>query len=82
MWIVRAICDEGYSKAELNVYRVEDLETAKKTLEITYKGTKAVVEEYIPWSKERAEEEIRQKKIKLGLIKEKKPKTRKKKSKE
>lgn len=61
MWFVRAICDEGYAVQERRAWRDEDVEFCKHELKTLYPNHKIVVETYVPWTKERAEEEIARK---------------------
>lgn len=69
MWIVKACDKEGFAVAQRNAYGEKDIEFLKSNFAVMYPGRNIVVEEYVPRTKEVAEQEIKEK-----LAKQKKPK--------
>ncbi len=75
MYIVKVIGEEGYCIQERNAWIEPEIEHCKGELQVYYPNCKIVVEEYIPWTKERAEAEIAEK------LKKEKKQTKSKKAK-
>ncbi len=72
MYIVKAYCKDGYAVQERNAWMQSEVDFCKFELGAMFPECEIKVEEYVPWTKERAEQEIkeRQKKEKKSKKKE------------